>query len=253
MPWKNRALNPKRIPHASDSFYFKSECSWSLDMEDTSLKIYVSKYLEFIKAALCVSALNSRFGEIMCPSEALRVCSLGQPQCLPQTVAAMNSGPLSCRTDRVSKPEWRWASQSHSPGAENCDRKLNYSWTVSVNADTNRWHCVALGTEEAALWKIIDREFCWSLTGFPVLGSSHSREPAVLGYIITHCMLSRFSHVWHFVTPWTVAYQAPLSMGILQASILGWVAMPSSRGSSRPRDQTRICYVSCESLLEIPF
>ena len=160
---------------------------------------------------------------------------------------------LSCRTDRVSKPEWRWASQSHSPGAENCDRKLNYSWTVSVNADTNRWHCVALGTEEAALWKIIGREFCWSLTGFPVLGSSHSREPAVLGYIITHCMLSRFSHVWHFVTPWTVAYQAPLSMGILQASILGWVAMPSSRGSSRPRDQTRICYVSCESLLEIPF
>ena len=32
--------------------------------------------------------------------------------------------------------------------------------------------------------------------------------------------------------------------GILQARILEWVAMPS-RGSSRPRDQTRICYVSC--------
>ena len=29
---------------------------------------------------------------------------------------------------------------------------------------------------------------------------------------------------------WTVAPQAPLSMGILQATILGWVAMPSSRG-----------------------
>ena len=37
------------------------------------------------------------------------------------------------------------------------------------------------------------------------------------------------------VTPWTVARQAPLSMGILQARILEWVAMPSSRGSSRPR------------------
>ena len=155
---------------------------------------------------------------------------------------------------RPSVEAWMEMGQSEPlPWSWECDRKLNYSWTVSVNADTNRWHCVALGTEEAALWKIIDREFCWSLTGFPVLGSSHSREPAVLGYIITHCMLSRFSHVWHFVTPWTVAYQAPLSMGILQASILGWVAMPSSRGSSRPRDQTRICYVSCESLLEIPF
>ena len=31
-----------------------------------------------------------------------------------------------------------------------------------------------------------------------------------------------------FVTPWTVARQAPLSMGILQAIILEWVAMPSS-------------------------
>ena len=39
-----------------------------------------------------------------------------------------------------------------------------------------------------------------------------------------------------FVTPWTVAHQAPLSLGILQARILEWVAMPSSRGSSQPRD-----------------
>ena len=46
------------------------------------------------------------------------------------------------------------------------------------------------------------------------------------------------SHVWLFVTPWTVAHQAPLSMGILQATILDWVAMPSSRGSSWPRDRT---------------
>ena len=30
------------------------------------------------------------------------------------------------------------------------------------------------------------------------------------------------------------------SMGILQASILGWVAMSSSRGSSQSRDQTQV-------------
>ena len=29
-------------------------------------------------------------------------------------------------------------------------------------------------------------------------------------------------------TPWTVAHQAPLSMGILQAVIQKWVVMPSS-------------------------
>ena len=32
--------------------------------------------------------------------------------------------------------------------------------------------------------------------------------------------------------------------GILQARILEWVAMPSSRGSSRPRDRTCVSYVS---------
>ena len=32
--------------------------------------------------------------------------------------------------------------------------------------------------------------------------------------------------------------------GILQARLLEWVAMPVSRGSSQPRDQTQISYVS---------
>ena len=46
-------------------------------------------------------------------------------------------------------------------------------------------------------------------------------------------MLSRFSRVRLFVTLWTIAHQALL-----------WVAMPSSRGSSQPRNQTHISYVS---------
>ena len=33
--------------------------------------------------------------------------------------------------------------------------------------------------------------------------------------------------------------------GILQTKILECVAMPSSRGSSQPRDQTHVSYVSC--------
>ena len=50
------------------------------------------------------------------------------------------------------------------------------------------------------------------------------------------------SHVRLFATPWTVAHQAPLSMGFSWASILGSVAISSSRGSSQIRDLT--C-VSC--------
>ena len=33
--------------------------------------------------------------------------------------------------------------------------------------------------------------------------------------------------------------------GILQARILEWVALPSSGGSSQPRDRTHVSYVSC--------
>ena len=39
-------------------------------------------------------------------------------------------------------------------------------------------------------------------------------------------MLSHFSYGRLFVTPWTVAHQTPLSMGILQTRILEWVACP---------------------------
>ena len=42
--------------------------------------------------------------------------------------------------------------------------------------------------------------------------------------------------------PMDCSRQTFLSMGIVQARILQWVAMPFSRGSSRPRDRT---YVSC--------
>ena len=43
-----------------------------------------------------------------------------------------------------------------------------------------------------------------------------------------------------FATPLIVACQAPLSMGILQAKILEWVAMTSSKESSQLRDQTQV-------------
>ena len=53
---------------------------------------------------------------------------------------------------------------------------------------------------------------------------------------------SSLSCVRLFLTPWAVAGQAPLSTGILQARILEWVAVPSSRGSSQPRDQTQVSH-----------
>ena len=45
-------------------------------------------------------------------------------------------------------------------------------------------------------------------------------------------------------TPWAVALQTLLSTGIFQARILEWVAMPSSRESSQPRDRTQVSCIA---------
>ena len=54
-------------------------------------------------------------------------------------------------------------------------------------------------------------------------------------------LLSRVSRVRLFTTPWTAAYLPGSSVpGIFQARVLEWVAISFSRGSSRPRDRTRV-------------
>ena len=68
----------------------------------------------------------------------------------------------------------------------------------------------------------------------------HHLNHTVLMHETSVCVLSHFSCVQLCETLWTVARQTPLPMGVLQARILEWVAMPSSRESSRPRDRTLI-------------
>ena len=65
-------------------------------------------------------------------------------------------------------------------------------------------------------------------------------------------MLSRFGCVWLFETLCSLACQAPLSMGILQARKLEWVPMPSSRGSSNPGTKPRSPALQADSLPSEP-
>ena len=87
-----------------------------------------------------------------------------------------------------------------------------------------------------------------------------------------HCVLTKSQAYWVLdaccfppyqpsLTPCTKPLQSCLTLsdpmdhcssgslvhGILQARILGWVAMPSSRGFSQPRDWTQVSFVSCIS------
>ena len=62
--------------------------------------------------------------------------------------------------------------------------------------------------------------------------------------------MSDFGALLQPTTAMAVVHQAPLSMGYSQARLLEWISMPSSRGSSRPRDRT---YVSCSSCIASRF
>ena len=57
-------------------------------------------------------------------------------------------------------------------------------------------------------------------------------------------VLVAWSHVQLFVTPWTIAHQVLLSSGILKSRILVGVAIPFSKGSSWPRDQTQVSCIA---------
>ena len=60
------------------------------------------------------------------------------------------------------------------------------------------------------------------------------------------------SHVQLFAIPWTVAHQAPLSMGILQVRILEWVAIPFTRGFPEPGIGPRSPALQADSLPSEP-
>ena len=64
---------------------------------------------------------------------------------------------------------------------------------------------------------------------------AHGASQEALPWCVLSLHAKLLGHTWLWATPWTVAHQAPLSVGILQARMLAWVAAPASRGSSRPR------------------
>ena len=91
-------------------------------------------------------------------------------------------------------------------------------------------------------WILIEK--CWSLFSTFSLSSCFYNGCAAVRTVL--------SRIWLSATPQTVARQAPPSLGVLQARVLEWVAMPSSRGSSQPRDRTRSPALQVDSLLSEP-
>ena len=81
--------------------------------------------------------------------------------------------------------------------------------------------------------------------GRPLISKLINPEPTLfcgpLNTVLSHSVVSDLSlcNLMDYSPPGFSTH------GILQARILEWVAVPSSRGSSRPRDGTCVSYVSC--------
>ena len=69
-----------------------------------------------------------------------------------------------------------------------------------------------------------------------VLGEEHTQNLFVL-FLITVFMLSRFSHVQLFATLWTVACQAPLSMGFSRQEYWSGLLCPPPRDLADPETE----------------
>ena len=75
----------------------------------------------------------------------------------------------------------------------------------------------------------------------------HNDTPVVEWEALLKMIRYMHSEVWLFAAPWT-SLPGSTAHGIFQARILEWGAISYSKGSSRPRDQTRVSRISRQRL-----
>ena len=110
----------------------------------------------------------------------------------------------------------------------------------------SEWGGLSEDVGEPCLGVMLTQNYPACLTkNFPGVGGSLTIQ---VSNTFLSCAVLIHSVVSNSATPWTVARQALLSMEILQARILEWVAMLSSRGSSQPKNWTQVSCIAGGSL-----
>ena len=77
------------------------------------------------------------------------------------------------------------------------------------------------------------------------LGNWYPSLPTLCSYVILVCCVKSLHSCLTPCDPMNCSPPGSCVHGIFQARILEWAAMPSSRGSPQPRDQTRNTHISC--------
>ena len=138
---------------------------------------------------------------------------------------------------------------------------MSDSWKKKYSEYTRAVDCVfgwvtCICWEHRMVWWIVGALCCMNKTGrsfaslhFTPRGwgwgcrgtnTCRSSPHPVMDWKWTVVAVELLSHVWLFVTPWTVVCQVPLPMGFPRQEYWSGLPFPSPGGSSQPRDQTHI-------------
>ena len=152
----------------------------------------------------------------------------------------------------VTQTRWNWPGPNLAqPIGASQVRKVMLRWhkTADIESDLCSFflYCILisgiLSMNYSCSYFEIFLDICFFL----------SSQKCHLAWFLLLCAAFSHSGVSNSLQPqWAVAHQGPLSMGILQTRILEWVAMPSSRGSSQPRDRTSVFSLQVDSLPSEP-
>ena len=138
-----------------------------------------------------------------------------------------------------------------------------------------RWHCLPMEVDAVTrVWSLDGNDpleegmatysiLAWRIPWTEEPGRLHSMESQRVGWglkwlsthecmITYHCkfpvwqgLLSCFSRIWLFATPWTIVHQYPLSMAFSRQEYKIGLPFPSPGELPHPGDQTGISCVSC--------
>ena len=128
----------------------------------------------------------------------------------------------------------------HSPVLSSSRGSLVPLWFLPLEYHLHIWGCWYSSNFDSSLWlpiviKVSPKESHYSDKGTL---KTYPLSSSVCMCLVTQWCLNLCNPMDY------IAHQVPLSMGILQASVLEWVAMPSSRGSSQPRDWTQVSRIA---------
>ena len=123
-------------------------------------------------------------------------------------------------------------------------------WTPGVGdgqgglACCDSWGCKELDMTERLNWTEVNHVNYHRLIMLKTI--FYRMISQMLWHYCTECMHAQtLSWVWFFVTAMDCSLPGSSVHVILQARILEWIAISSSRWSSQSRDQTHVSWVSC--------